>query len=136
MTLPLSACVKRTLACSDKKARVFDSIFNNSLSIGNVVIGEKIILLRIGMEWLVIAILFSIGIRCVLLSTFLMQSNIILCLLFSGRAKLPPSCRKHCMSNGISTEDRLRNQPSRTVVREEDLCEGKELGCIDIKVIK
>ena len=36
MTLLLFACVKRTLACSDKKARVFDSILNNSLSIGDV----------------------------------------------------------------------------------------------------
>ena len=35
----------------------------------------------------------------------------------------------------MDTEDRLRNQPSRTVVGEEDLCEGKELGCIDIKVL-
>ena len=121
MTLPLSACVKMMLGCSDIKMRVSDSIFSNSLSIGDVTIGEEMILFKIEIEWLVIAIFLSIGIRCVLLSTFLMQSNIILCLLLSRRAKLPSSCRKHCMSNGISTEDRLSNQSSRTVVKEEDL---------------
>ena len=135
MTLPLSACVKRTLVCTDKKARVFDSILNNNLSIGDVVIGEEMMPLRIGMEWLVIAILFSIGMRCTPVSTLLMQSKIILCLSFSGRAKFSPSCRKHCMSIGMDTENRLRNHPFRTVVRDEDLCEVKDLGCIDIKLL-
>ena len=121
--------------CSDKKARVLDSILNNNLSIGDVVIGEEMMPLRIGMEWLVIAILFSIGMRCTPVSTLLMQSKIILRLSFSGRAKFSPSCRKHCMSIGMDTEDRLRNHPFRTVVRDEDLCEVKELGCMDIKLL-
>ena len=135
MTLPLSACVNKTLVCSDKKARVFDSIVSNTLSIGDVVIGEEMMPLRIGMEWLVIAILFSIGMRYTPVSTLLMQSKIILRLSLSGRAKFSPSWRKHCMSVGMDTEDRLRNHPFRTVVRDEDLCEVKELECIDIKVL-
>jgi len=33
----------------------------------------------------------------------------------------------------MSTEDRLRNQPSRIVDKEDDLCEGKESRCMEIK---
>jgi len=121
------------LGCSDIKMRVSDTIFNNSLSIGDVKIGEDMILSKIGIEWLVIAIFLSIGIRCVLLSTFFMQSIMILCLLLNGRAKFSPNCKKHCMSIGMSKEDKLRNHPSLVVDKEDDPCEGKESRCMEIK---
>ena len=119
MTLPLSAYVKMMLGCSDTKMRVSDSIFNNSLSIGDVTIGEEMILFKIGIEWFVIVIFLSIGIRCVLISTFFMQSNMILCLLLNGRAKFSPNCKKYCMLNGMSTADKLRNHPSLIVDKED-----------------
>ena len=37
------------------------------------------------------------------------------------------------MLQGMSKEDKFKNHPSLTVVKEDDLCEGKALGCIEIK---
>jgi len=34
---------------------------------------------------------------------------------------------------GISKEDKFRNHLSLTVDKEDDLCEGKESGCMEIK---
>ena len=108
--------------------RVLDSIFSNSLSIGDVKIGEDMILFKIGIEWFVTVIFLSMDIRCVLLSTFFMQSKIILFLLLNERAKFSPNCKKYCMLIGISKEDKFRNHPSLTVDKEDNLCEGKESG--------
>ena len=37
------------------------------------------------------------------------------------------------MLRGMSEDDKFKNQPSLTVVKEDDFCEGKELGCMEIK---
>ena len=62
-----------------------------------------------------------------------MQSNMILCLLLNERMKFSPNCKKHCMSIGMSKEDKLRNHPSLIVDKEDDICEGEESGCMEIK---
>ena len=67
-----------------------------------------------------------------LLSTPLMQSKIILFLLLKGSAKLSPNCKKHCTLPGISHEDKFKNQSSLTVVKDDDLCKGKVLGCMEM----
>jgi len=87
---------------------------------------------RIGIDWLVTSILLSKGIFNVLLSITLMQSKIILFLLLKESAKLFPNYRKHCTLPGMSHEDKFKNQPSLTVVKDDDLCERKKLGCMEI----
>jgi len=37
------------------------------------------------------------------------------------------------MSIGMSKEDKLRNHPSLIVDKEDDICEGEESGCMEIK---
>ena len=37
------------------------------------------------------------------------------------------------MLQGMSKEDKFKNHPSVTVVKENDLCEEKALGCMEIK---
>ena len=37
------------------------------------------------------------------------------------------------MLQGMSKEDKFKNHPSVTVVKEDDLCEEKALGCMEIK---
>jgi len=70
---------------------------------------------------------------CAILNVLFIQSKIILFLLLNGRVKFSFNCKKHCMLIGISKEDKFRNHPSLTVDKEDDLCEGKESGCMKIK---
>ena len=95
VTLPLSACVKLMLGCIDTNVHVSDSNFNNCLSVGDVKIGEEMILFKIGIEWFVTSILLPMGILCVLFSTLFLHSKIILFLLLKGSAKFSPNCKKH-----------------------------------------
>ena len=94
VTLLLSAWVKIILGCADIDAQVLDSIFTNCLFVGEVKIGEEMILFKIRIEWFVTSILLSIGILCMLLSTPFMHSKIILFLL-KGSPKFSLNCKKH-----------------------------------------
>jgi len=53
-SVPLSARVKTMLGYADINVRVSDSNFNNCLSVGDVKIGEEMILFRIGIIYIIV----------------------------------------------------------------------------------